>query len=131
MSKRFADKLNGREYGFEMTLEEIDEAKGLGYVVVFGYSDDCMELRGAIHDEAGCWNGGKILLDKDGILEECECDCKHYQNAKSKAKIIEAVWNKEGYSWTYKTDIPHHAFEILEDGEKYCRGIVFDKFSLE
>ena len=39
---------------------------------------------------------------------------------------MKAVWGEEGYSWTYETAIPHATFEILEDEEKYCRGIVFD-----
>jgi hypothetical protein len=42
-----------------------------------------------------------------------------------KAATIEALWCKEnGYSWTYKTAIPHAAFDIMEDKLKYCRGIV-------
>jgi hypothetical protein len=41
------------------------------------------------------------------------------------ARKIEAVWAEDGYSWTYRTDIPHATFEITEDGEPYCRGIVF------
>ena len=28
-------------------------------------------------------------------------------------------------SWSYLTDIPHKTFDIMEDGEIYCRGIVF------
>jgi hypothetical protein len=50
--------------------------------------------------------------------------------AKGLCKTIEAIWGKDGYSWTYKTDIPHATFDIFEDGEKFCRGIVFDIKSL-
>ena len=28
-------------------------------------------------------------------------------------------------TWCYKTDIPHETFMIYDDGEPYCRGIVF------
>lgn len=28
-------------------------------------------------------------------------------------------------TWTYKTEIPHEEFNIWEDGELYCVGIVF------
>lgn len=27
--------------------------------------------------------------------------------------------------WTYKTNIPHLDFNIMEEGEVYCEGLVF------
>ena len=127
----FAMKLNGREIGNEITPLEEKEAKKSGFVVVMGYSDDGAELYGAIREEVGCYNGADILLDKDGLVEDCDCNCKYGRIAKEKAKIIEAIWDEEGYSWIYKTDIPHATFEIYEDRDKYCRGIVFDIKSLK
>lgn len=50
--------LNGREYRKEMSRDEEQVAKAAGLVVVFGASDDLMELRGAISDEVGCYDGG-------------------------------------------------------------------------
>jgi hypothetical protein len=127
----FAKLLDGREIGNEITPAEEKQAKELGFVVVYGYSDDNAEFVGAISDEVGCYDGGKIYLDKTGILEACEEECKYYKAAKEACKAIEAVWCGEGdYSWAYETDIPHAEFEILEEGEKYCRGIVFDINSL-
>lgn len=123
--KEFAIVLTGREYGKEITKEEEKLAKELGFVVVFGYSDDNAEFRGAIDDEVGCYEGGEIYLDSNGIYEECECECKYSKLAKEKAKVIEAICGKE-YCWEYKTNIPHAEFEIFEDGEKYCKGIVFN-----
>lgn len=123
----FAKKLNGREYRHEIGAIEVLEAEKLGFVVVFGYSDDNAEFRGAIDDEIGCYGGGIIYLDKNGILEECECGCKHYESAKGKCKIIAAVWcGNEDYAWSYETSIPHATFDIMDDGEKYCKGIIFD-----
>ena len=81
--KEFADMLNGREYGIEITKQEEELADDLGFVVVFGYSDDNMEFR--------------------------------------------SVWHDTGdYEWIYLTDIPHETFDIMFEGEKYCRGIVFE-----
>ena len=40
--------------------EEERLAKENGLVVVFGYSDDNIELRGAINNEAGCFDGGSF-----------------------------------------------------------------------
>lgn len=127
--QEFARRLDDRPYGEEITREEEKEAKELGFVVVFGASDDLIEFRGAINDEAGCYEGGKIYINKDGILDEDkECDeCKYFQEVKKKCKAIKALWCKEeAWAWTYKTDIPHATFEIFEDEEQYCRGIVFD-----
>lgn len=47
------------------------------------------------------------------------------------AKQIEAIWGKDGISWQYKTDIPHATFNVMEDDEVYCIGIVFDIKELE
>ncbi len=129
--REFAKMLNGREYGSETTSYERKQAKELGFVIVYGYSDDNAEFEGAISEEVGCYDGDTIYLDEHGIFEECECECSHSVLAKEKCKIIEAVWDADGYSWIYKTDIPHATFDILEDGEKYCRGIVFDVRELD
>jgi hypothetical protein len=127
----FAQMLNGREYMNELSNSEEKQAVELGFVVVFGFSDDNTEFRGMIHEEVGCYGDREIYLDDVGLFEECECECKHSEAAKEKCKVIEAKWDAEGYSWIYKTDIPHATFEIMDDGEKYCRGIVFDVKELE
>lgn len=123
----FAAALDGREYRAEMTAADEQAAKDAGLVVVFGASDDLMEFRGAIHEEIGCWEGGSAYLDAQGLLiNECDNeDCPHFKRLEKLAKTINAAWDTEGYSWVYKTTIPHATFDILEDGEKYCRGIVF------
>lgn len=106
--KEFAKMLDGREYGHEITKEEETLAKELGFVVVFGYSDDNAELCGAINDEIGCYDGG--------VLEHEDLPGQIY-----------ADWCPETVdcAWAYRTDIPHEKFCIYEDGELYCVGIVF------
>lgn len=129
--QEFASILNGRQYGHEITKDEEKLAKELGLVVVFGYSDDNTEFRGAINDEAGCFKGKEIYLDKNGVFEECECECKYSESAKKECKVIKAVWHDiDDFAWTYETDMPYATFEIFEDDEPYCRGIVFDIISL-
>jgi len=122
----FANMLNGREYRREITTVESMQAADLGFVVVFGASDDLIEFSGAIDDEADCYDGGIIYFSQNGLFEDCDSDCKYSMAAKELYKTIEAIWDDGEYSWTYKTDIPHATFEILEDGDKYCKGIVFD-----
>ena len=126
--EELAGMLNGRAYGDEITKPEERLAKEDGLVVVFGYSDDNVELRGAIKDEVGAYDGGSVFVTSAGMLaNKCEDeDCPYFEAEKGKAHKIEALWcAEEGYSWTYKTDIPHATFEIQEGGEPYCRGIVF------
>lgn len=133
--EQLAKNLNGRESGNEISDAEEREAKASGLIVIFGYSDDNAELRGAIRDEVGCYSGATIKLHSRGILadheERCDCAFCGYEAAAKKCASVQALWCEEpGYSWTYKTEVPHATFEIVEDGEKYCRGIVIDTVSL-
>lgn len=127
--KYYAELLNGREYGCEITKEESEEMAKQGVVIVYGESDDRMEFRGAIDDEVGCFDGGRAYLSRNGLFENkcCEDCCPYAKAEREKCMKIDAVWVKDGYSWVYETDIPHECFDIVEDdGAKYCRGIVFE-----
>lgn len=119
--------LNGSEYGQEGSKALFADMKAAGLVAVFGASDDLMEFRGAIDDEYGCYNGGTAHVTISGLYSAtCENDdCPHEATARANCRTINAEWDSDGYSWTYKTDIPHATFDVLENGEKYARGIVF------
>lgn len=129
-AKDLAALLNGREYGSEITKAEETAAKESGLVVVLGQSDDIMEFRGAVDGEVDCYNGGIAYVDKNGIYEapdncdECN-ECSFVTERRNACATISAIWCKNEYPWSYHTGIPHETFEIMEDGEKYCRGIVF------
>lgn len=125
--QEFAALLDGRTYGRETTDDECNAAFDAGLVIVFGHSDDNAELRGRVDDEVSCYDGGTIYLIGTGLLKnDCSDDgCPYFTKAKEKAATIEAVWGEGGYSWTYETEIPHATFDILDEGEKFCRGIVF------
>ena len=127
--------LTGRQIGEEINQAQEKIAKESNLVVVFGASDDLMKFRGAICDEISCYDGGIAYLDKNGLLvNKChDDDCPYFRQIQNQAIemgfTIEAIWNSENepaISWTYKTAIFHSTFEIFEDGEIYCRGIVFD-----
>jgi hypothetical protein len=53
-------------------------------------------------------------------------DCPYFKQTLKGMSKIKTIWDEGGYSWQYETDIPHATFEIVEDGEKYCKGIVFN-----
>lgn len=131
-AKELAATLSGREYGMEIEPGEERKAQVAGLVVVYGYSDDNVELCGAIDYEIGSYDGATVYLTKNGILEapacSCaeDCDCPYFAKVREKAKAIRAVWQDEGGPcWTFETDIPHEMFNVMEDGEVFCVGIVF------
>ncbi|MGS3142153.1 hypothetical protein ACB274_06090 [Aeromonas sanarellii] len=127
-----AGRLNGASYPLRISKELEAQAKVAGLVIVYGASDDLMEFAGAINDEIGVWDGGTALVDAEGLLPEdadnldTDEERARYYYRKGRAKTIEALWAKEGdYSWTYRTEIPHETFEVVEGSGPYCRGIVF------
>lgn len=127
--EQLAEKLNNRQYRNEITKEEIQEAKESNLVVIFGASDDLIELRGAIYEELDMYNGGIIYFDKDGLLKnECEDGCPYFKKVQDKAKQVLAAWDYDGYSWSISADYTLNAayFDILDDdGSKYCKGCIF------
>lgn len=120
--KEFAEKLDGTEYnGYPIfSKEDIEIAKENGFVIVTWASDDLMEFEGAIEDEAGCFDGGRVYISRNRVEE------------KKTKNVIEALWcqaedeNGVVIPWAYKTKIPHETFLVMDAGEVYCRGIVFD-----
>lgn len=132
-AKQLAKRLNGREYGNEIRKEEEKQAKEDGLVVCFGYSDDNMELVGAINDEIGAYGGRNVRVSRNGVLQTWEqiqdgdeATAEKYFKAKAAGfKTITTNWCKDGYSWVMSIDCPFEPFDIMEDGEKFCRGIVF------
>lgn len=123
--KQFSKMLNGKEYGYpQFTKEEIQIAKDNGFVIVYGASDDLMEFDGVIYDEGGCFGGGEVWFNKNGVVDT---------PSSTADRCIEALWCNDEIrdelggiiTWTYRTAIPHETFMIYEDGESYCRGIVF------
>jgi hypothetical protein len=107
---------------------------------VFGYSDDNMETRGVDSDEYWCFEWSVFHVTKKWMFIDADAAMDFdfwYSNFGDRAekiidekikemKKIEAQWDNDWYSWTYKTNIPHETFNVYEDGDKYCRGIVFD-----
>lgn len=127
--REVAEKLNGIQYGSEgriLVLEYCRELRKEGIVVVRGYSDDLIEFDGAISDEFGAYD--QYLNSKGLVRNECEDDhCPYFEKILKEVKYyIKPQWCEvEGYCWTYDTNIPHITFDIMEDEDKYCRGIVF------
>lgn len=129
-AKEFAKILSGREYGEEITKDEIRQAGDAGLLILYGYSDDNVEIVGAFNEEVGAYDGTIVYLTKTGILQKPDCalcNCPYYAAAQKAARSVRAVWHDEdGPCWTFETDIPHEKFDIYEDGELFCVGIVLN-----
>lgn len=126
-TKEIAKILNGMEYG-NLSKDIVNAAKCSNIVICYGASDDLVEFAGAFDDEE--YGPGKVYLSDVGLLEvKCGCeDCPHEKIRRENSPFIKAIWNdgeSEGPAWTYETSIPHETFNIMEDGEVWCRGIVF------
>jgi len=124
-----AKLLDGREYLREISEKEEAMAKENGLVIVFGYSDDNVEFRGAINEEVGCYDGTTVYLTEyDELLRECnDINCPHNEWERRKCRTIEVIWcPPDGGSWAYETEIPCAKFNIYREEELYCVGIVFD-----
>ncbi|MBQ9348657.1 MAG: hypothetical protein IJT94_15195 [Oscillibacter sp.] len=133
--KEFASRINSRFRGSELTAEEKRLARDSGLVVVYGASDDLMEIDGALDDEAGCFDGGTFHINRDGLVkwqdedgDFCE-NCPYFKAVLKSAMKIRAVWHGRGNPcWTYETDIPHEEFTVRDKDdpeESYCIGIIF------
>ncbi len=140
-ARELAIKLNCRNYTQEITKEEASEAKESGLIVIFGSSDDLVEFKGAITEEL---NDGIILLIPKGIkvmiTDEDEGESweeggeeaiaiQLKDDAEMGKNRIEAEYSQECV-WSFKTEIPHHIFNIFDDGDPYCVGIVIDEKDL-
>ena len=123
--KVYATKFDGREYGREFTKEEVRELKEKGIVVLYGASDDLCELDGAIYDENDCYMADENMyceftITKDGFNESTIDNINKLQITRN-----HGVWN-------YKISglFNYEEFTIVEDGEPYCRAMLFYKEDL-
>ncbi len=132
-----AEALNGMEYPLTIQKTIADAARISGVVIVYGASDDLMELDGAIRDEFGCYDGGAIKVDAKGVLRDWgsvkddgdKAEIAEWLERDKTAKEIKAIWEPAeptGASWAYETSIPHTTFDVMEDGQIYCRAIAFN-----
>lgn len=139
-TQEWAQKLNGLEYPADAIYRQRAAIKADGQIVAYGASDDLLEFSGVIDDELSAWNGTEARLTEkpDVFDEDINRETAEYNGAQIAAMpIVKATWcPKDGTgkiwaSWEINTSIPHETFDIMEDGELFCRGIVFDAKELK
>lgn len=137
MTKEEAAKLlNGREYRSEMTQAEEAMFRDAGLIIAIGQSDDIGGFFGALSDEIGAYGGATAPLCLVGgalvIREKQENERALIKAGWTPPKEIASVrfdWCPEGFngSWRVTSNVPYSTFDILEDGERYCQGIVISR----
>ncbi len=120
--KKFTERINGRQYLNELTDEDIQIAKENGFLIIYGYSDDNVEVDGIFRDEFGAYNGTTVFYRPS--------DKSVYESEDSREGDIEinCLWCAEDseFTWSFKTSLIHETFEIYDGDEKFCLGIVID-----
>jgi hypothetical protein len=130
-----AAALDGIEYPGDPPKALALEAKVNRLVIAYGASDDLLELRGAIDDEIGAWEGACIRVDAEGLIPDCDdlldlrdvTRLRDYFRREASGRAINLCWHNtgEGTPWKFETTIPHATFTIMENGKSFCIGIVF------
>ena len=115
-TKEFAESINGFEYpARELDSVEVNQkAKDNGLVIIFGMSDDLLEMRGIIDREASI--SGSITT--------------HLGTRDIDIYVSWSPEDKPEVSWEIVPDCPHETFNIMEDGQIFCIGAVIHKDEL-
>lgn len=129
--KEFARKLDDLEFNdFEPSIM-FAEAKERGIVILYNIHPMTCVLKGAIHSETDCYVGKIAFIDSTGFSRRFYFTDPEerfsYKNWKENKDIeFRIKCNSEGNPyWRYETKIPHEKFDVYEDGELFCEGIIF------
>lgn len=140
--------LDGNEYRDEMTKEQERIAKAKNLLVLFGASDNLLEMRGVTCDEAGAWRGGEYALVLEGEMYADGVEENTYHKAKGNLvlplsdvndnddnpRLIRVEWcpaDQPRLSWRVTSNMPCDSFTICDEGKPYCQGIVIDLDEVE
>lgn len=128
-AKELAAVLNGLSYKSMVPPGVIEGAKQDRLIIVWGTEGDTIEFSGALFGSVPCYDGCIIYLDNVGIIKN-ECsneDCPYFlEKIKYAVMLVKGHWcATSDYTWTCATNVPCEGFDVFQDGEKYCRGIVF------
>lgn len=139
---KLADNLNNRQYRYETSISLEKFAKDNNLIIVFGASDDLLEFRGAFEEEFGSSeelyfnkeftiisNHNKIKLDEKNIeIKDYFINIHRFDfEVELKNKITQEWCPKDlDTSWRLSANFPYKTFNVFDEKELYCVGIVFD-----
>ena len=141
--EELAARLNGSEYPMRLSKVVTDEIAASHLVVMCGSSDDNVVFFGAVDDEVGAYQGVTVLFDQSGLIfneppnadlskESGRKEMRYWLDRMERGREIKALWcdDASDYAWSFETDIPHAAFDVMDEGDRFCRAIVFSLLDL-
>lgn len=130
--EKWIRRLSCREYSKELTVQEEEQLKKEGLVVVFGANDDLCQIRGAISDKIRCSSDKTIFyVEKiDSFISKDYYKTNHQELTKIdlygrpylKINSMDGLWRYDISKNVYNLE-----FNILEGEKIYCIGKIFFK----
>lgn len=117
--KYWSNKFNNRQYGNEITSEEVEQLKEEGITVVLGASDDLMCFYGSYEDEQNITGEEYIVYWDKNENELSEQFDRNYIEP-----TIKSVFDYNGMNINAK-NMPYCSFSIIDGNDYYGNGIVF------
>jgi len=138
--EELAEIITGRDRREELAFFYKELVKKSGLVIIYGASDDIIEFDGFIRDEIGAYEGTDFIIAMPGDEIPVDEEEETYRKVKvltpvalnrkqvNEKNFFQALWSPEELdcSWLITTTLPHAPFDIMEDGELFCRGMVID-----
>ena len=132
-AESFAALINGRQYLKELSKDEEAIAKDNNLVVCFGQGDDELIFCGAIQDQLGAYGGVEAYVINGNAIRDYQYDedvavlARYGYTSKPSIKVV-SEWCPDEFegSWLIGVEgIEGFHFDIMEDDDLYCRGVVF------
>ena len=125
MIKEIAEELKDSPYGNIGSKELFEKAKENNIVILYGASDDLLELEGVIREEESCEDGRDFGLNPSeeiSFLQEMNLKILWYGSINEEE--IEA--DSDNIAWTFKYNDKYQVetFNIVDDSELNCIGLV-------
>lgn len=123
---KIKNEFHNKAIGFELRQEHplMKEAVLNNILILFGSSDDLMEMRGVFYDEISAYDG----FDSN----ELDKDSEYYSILKSLGLIMN--WcpdNQRTWAFSIRSDVDFSTFDIIENNEIFCTGLIVDLNSLK
>ena len=125
------------ENPYNINVEEI--CRKNKWIILYPYSDDCLEIRGYIDDEVGAWNTTEYKLIRKGDFYKDENEENTYHKAENNMICyaeedphIFMKWDSDEhpYTWYIDTDYTDVAYfdiiDVEEDNKTWARCCVID-----
>lgn len=140
LAKLLNDNMNGDELDNPYNIDVEKICKENKWIILFPYSDDCLEIRGYIDDEIGAWNGGDYEIIKKGDFYKDTDEENTYHKAERNMLIygdenpgIKIKWcEKDNYVWYIDCTYDNVAYfniqdeDVMDDNEIWARCCVID-----